>query len=82
MTSAGDEHGYRGQWHSGISVERIEREVGEEREGVFGPDSADVGSTRSLWKEMRRVSPRGFVKVKRAAALLFYPIHSRVRVLQ
>ena len=39
-------------------------------------------SDRLLGKEISRVSPNGFVKVERTAAMVFRSIHGRVGMLQ
>lgn len=67
-----------GDWE--ISAWKTEGDVGEESEGVSDLDSAT--SVMLLGKEVGRVSPRGFVQVKRTAALLFRSIHSGIGMLQ
>ena len=68
-----------GDWGGQCVEDRSE--IGEEVAGVSGFDSA-TSRVRSLRKEIGRVSSRGFMQMKRTAALLFRSIHSRVGMLQ
>ena len=81
MTLAVEEPGYPGHLRLGSQCVEDRSEIGEGTSGVSDLiPQFDI--VRSLRKEIGRVSSRGFMQMKRTAALLFRSIHSRVGMLQ
>ena len=64
-----------------VPVRRAQRRV-ERCRLVAVVEKVPVGWDRLLRKEIGRMSSSGFVKMKRAAALLFCSVHSRISMLQ